>query len=149
MKKPKTNFLPHQDLDGLATKEELDARIAWCDAQADMKDRWSDIFAGRSFYLESQFQEQWEDLEKDEQGRVEVDECHYYSLMESLLEDYAMADIYESGLNSTYAWMLGSIHSELPDFLGAIREYMEERELPIPSWVDEDDKCFFSDDEED
>ncbi len=111
--------------------------------------RWSDVYSGIDLWLESQYLEQWEELEKDDEGCVYVEENDYLSFIESHVEDYGMADVYENGMKSLYAWMVGAVHSEIHDFMGAVREYMEERELPIPGWVTEDEMCYFTDEEED
>lgn len=143
-----TNFLPHQDLDGLVTKEELDARIVYLNEQAALKDMWSAQHAGRSLWLESQYQELWDDLEKDSEGRAELEESDYLQYMESQCEDYALADVYENGDDSLYSWMVWCVYHEQNEFYEAVNEYRLEQDLPIPEWVEEDEMPYFTGDED-
>ena len=125
-------------LDCTATYDELRARIAYLNAEALLKDEWSAQNAGRALWLESQYEEQWGDLEKDDDGRAEVEEHEYKEYVESLCDDYAYADVYEHGYDSLYAWMVWCCHHECVDFDNAVNEYRKERDLPVPAWADYD-----------
>ena len=80
-----------------ATREELDARLAYCRYHAQeweatncgsaVPNRWSDIFGAIDLWLTSQYDEQWGYLEQDEQGRTFIEENDWPAYMESLCED--------------------------------------------------------------
>jgi len=126
------------NLDGDYTYDELRARIAHLNAEALLKGEWSAQAAGRSLWLQSQYEEQWDDLEKDEDGRAEVEEREYKEYMQSLCDDYAYADVYENGPDSLYSWMVWCCHWGCYDFDNAVNEYRKEHDLPVPSWADYD-----------
>jgi hypothetical protein len=127
-------------LDGVeVTRKELDERIIYCDYMSQVEidgcpNKWSDIFAATSFWLVSQYQEQW-----DGDGLMFVEENDYHVVMDGHLEDYGFQDIYENGYKSSYSWMLGSRSMNPGDFDQDMITYSEEMGLPFPSWLNEED----------
>ena len=135
------------------TLEQLEARIAYCEEQAqkrlvipglgiDQPDEWSAQYAARALYLREQ-QENWDDYDKDEQGRVQVDEQDYDGMLECLLEDYVYQDIYENGDGEGgYAWMLWAKEHDVHHFHYALNVWRLEQGLEPPTWVG-DHICFY------
>ena len=140
-------FTEATDLNGVwVTKEQLDARIDYCDAQARVTEHWRDTvvpgewtaqYAARSLFLESQYQEQWEEYVNDE-GLAYIEEMDYIGYIESCCEDYAYQDVYENGNKSTYSYMVWTLHHECYDFNEAIVNYAKEMDLPFPGWLEGD-----------
>jgi hypothetical protein len=139
---------PQDDLDNeWVTLEQLQARIAYCEEQAekrvvipsmgiDRPDEWSAQYAARALYLRGQ-EESFQDCQ-DEQGRCLIDERDYDGMLESMLEDYAYQDIYENGDGEGgYAWMGWALNHEISDFHCALNEWRLEQGLEPPSWVGE------------
>ena len=155
---PTTDFRPQDSLDyEWVTLEQLQARIAYCEEQAqkrfvipsmgiDRPDEWSAQYAARALYLTGQ-EESFQDCQ-EEDGRVLIEELDYIGMLDSLLEDEGFADIYENGDGEdSYAWMLWAREHEIRNFHNALNEWRLEQGLEPPAWVG-DWICFYEEEED-
>ena len=130
-----TEFSPKLDLDGYVSKEELEARLSYCNDESVKKDQseWSAQFAARALYLESVL-ENWDYLDKDDEEKSEVDEMDYTDMLDSLCEDQGFSSVYEDGPESPYSWMVWAKCHEISEFAYEMKEWMDENVLSYPEW---------------